>query len=64
MLVVVTLRGEIDMKVIRRVLVGIKNADATSLPALTKAAQIAKALDAEIELFQCLGACGLGLPRV
>lgn len=42
------------MKPIRRILVGIKNPDATSLPALTKAAQIAKALDAEVELFQCL----------
>jgi universal stress protein E len=42
------------MKPLRRILVGIKNAGTTSLPALTKAAQIAKAMDAEVELFQCL----------
>ncbi len=42
------------MKPIRRILVGVKNVTATALPALTKAAQLAKALDAEIELFQCL----------
>jgi universal stress protein E len=42
------------MKPIRRILVGVKDPTATSLPALTKAAQIAKALDAEVELFQCL----------
>ena len=44
MLPVATLRGEIAMKPIRRILVGIKNADATSLPALTKAAQMARPL--------------------
>jgi universal stress protein E len=42
------------MKTIRRILVGIKDVNARNLPALTKAAQIAKALDAEIELFHCL----------
>lgn len=42
------------MKPIRRILVGVKNVTATALPALTKAAQLAKALDAEVELFQCL----------
>ena len=42
------------MKSTRRILVGIKSPDADALPTLAKAAQLAKALDAEIELFQCL----------
>jgi universal stress protein E len=54
MLLAGTTPWEIAMKPMRRILVGIKSTEAAALPALTKAAQIAKALDAEIELFQCL----------
>ncbi len=39
------------MKAIRRILVPIKNTRARSLPALTKAAQLAKALGARVQLF-------------
>src|SRR5262245_28098390 len=39
------------MKTIRRILVAVKDVSARSLPAVDKAVQIAKACDAEVELF-------------
>jgi universal stress protein E len=42
------------MNKIRRILVGVKNCSARSMPAVAKAAQLAKAWDAEVELFHCL----------
>jgi len=41
---------------IRRILVAVKNPSAAALPAVTKAAQLAKALGAELTLFQALSA--------
>ena len=43
---------------IRRILVAIKDCEAGSTPALTKAAQLAKAFGARIELFH-----GIATPR-
>lgn len=45
------MRQPCAMQPIRRILVGIKNPAARSLPALNKAAQIAKGLDAQLTLF-------------
>jgi len=39
------------MRAIRRILVAVKDPDAKSLPAVAKGAQLARALDAELELF-------------
>ena len=39
---------------IRRILVAVKDPSAAALPAVTKAAQLAKALGAELTLFQAL----------
>jgi hypothetical protein len=39
---------------IRRILVAIRTPDATSLPTVLKAAQIARACRAQVELYQCL----------
>jgi len=42
------------MRRIRRILVAVKNPTAPALPAVAKAAQLAKSLDAELTLFQAL----------
>lgn len=42
------------MHAIRRILVAISNPNARAIPALTKAAQLARALDARLELFHAL----------
>jgi universal stress protein E len=44
------------MRRIRRILVAVKDPASRALPAVTKAAQIARALDAELVLFQALAA--------
>ena len=44
------------MQAIRRILVAIKNPKARSLPAVVKAAQLARALGAEMELFHAIDA--------
>ena len=44
------------MQAIRRILVAIKDPQARSLPAVAKAAQLARALGAEMELFHAIDA--------